>query len=93
MAEIGKITDAEVERLRQRLGAYYKGGPTLMEVSEDAIYNYSVDNGEVNPLYLDPEYAQGTRFGGLTASPALLTKSLFPIKGFPSGFLGVVAPE
>ena len=89
MAEIGKITDAEVERLRQRLGAYYKGGPTLMEVSEDAIYNYSVDNGEVNPLYLDPEYAQGTRFGGLTASPGFLGVIKHQTAGMVGGLPGV----
>jgi len=61
MTTIGKITGEGIRRLRERLGAYYKGVPTLLEITEDYIYNYAVDNGDLNPLYIDPGYAGGSR--------------------------------
>ena len=72
MVSIGRITDEGVENLGARLGSYYKGGPTLVEITEDAIYNYAVDNGDENPLYIDPDYAARSRFGGIIAPPAIV---------------------
>ena len=84
MVTIGRITDEGVENLGSRLGSYYKGGPTLVEITEDAIYNYAVDNGDANPLYVDPGYASRSRFGGLIAPPAIVDV----IKHYTAGMVG-----
>ena len=84
MVTIGRITDEGVENLGSRLGSYYKGGPTLVEITEDSIYNYAVDNGDANPLYVDPDYAARSRFGGLIAPPAIVDV----IKHYTAGMVG-----
>ena len=84
MVTIGQITDEALPKLQERMGAYYKGGPILLEVTEDAIYNYSVDNGDFNPLYLDSDYATKTRYGGIIAPPAMADV----IKHYTAGMVG-----
>ena len=84
MVTIGRITDEGVENLGSRLGSYYKGGPTLVEITEDSIYNYAVDNGDANPLYVDPDHAARSRFGGLIAPPAIVDV----IKHYTAGMVG-----
>jgi acyl dehydratase len=63
------ISDAEVERLRERLGAYYVSGPYRLDVSADDIRNNALANGDLNPLYIDSDYGQSTRFRGPVAPP------------------------
>ena len=87
MVSIGRITDEGVENLGARVGSYYKGGPTLVEITEDAIYNYAVDNGDANPLYIDPDYAARSRFGGIIAPPAIVDV----IKHYTAGMVGGLA--
>lgn len=64
-----QITDEGVERLRARLGAFYRSGPYRIDVTEDDIRNNAIANGDWNPLYLDPGYGARTRYGGQVAAP------------------------
>jgi Acyl dehydratase len=69
--EYGKMTDEAVERLRSRLGRVYKiEQPYLRHVNQDSITHVARALGDTNPLYLDPEYARGTRYGKMIAQPA-----------------------
>ncbi|MBI4200914.1 MAG: MaoC family dehydratase N-terminal domain-containing protein [Chloroflexi bacterium] len=68
----GKITEQGVARLKERIGAYYRGGQSTRVLGRDLIRMYALDMGERNPLYLDEEYARATRYGCLIAPPTIL---------------------
>jgi acyl dehydratase len=69
-AEFGKLTDSAVARSRERLGVPRPPrAPTNLEVSWDGSRHFANGYGDDNPLYCDPSYAQGTRWGGLIAPP------------------------
>ncbi len=69
----GRITDAEVDRLRSRIGEVVSVAepPYLTEANRDAIRRWAQATGDRNPLYLDEEYASKSRFGRLVAPPCL----------------------
>ncbi len=65
----GRITDEGIAELERRVGAYYQSGPYRLTVTADDILLHAAANGDINPLFSDPAYAAGTRFGGLIAPP------------------------
>ena len=65
----GRITDEGIAELERRVGAYYQSGPNRLTVTADDILLHAAANGDINPLFSDPAYAAGTRFGGLIAPP------------------------
>lgn len=70
--EYGKITDEAVQRLRNRMGKTFPiEYPYIRHVNQDSITHVARGIGDTNPLYTDPEYAKGTRYGKLVAPPAL----------------------
>ena len=70
----GHITEEGIERLRRRVGLQYKNPrpPHNFEVSWDGSRHFAFGYGDDNPLYCDPEYGRGTRWGGLIAPPNFL---------------------
>jgi acyl dehydratase len=71
--EYGKITDAAVARLQSRLGKVVPiQRPYLRHVNEDSIRHVAGAIGDTNPLYIDPQHARTSRYGGLVAPPAIL---------------------
>jgi acyl dehydratase len=70
----GVISDASFERSRQRLGIPQPNPtpPHNYEVSLDGLRHFAYGYGDDNPLWCDPEYAAGTRWGGLIAPPAFM---------------------
>lgn len=80
------ITDEDIERQRKLLGfmSPSKQREYIQTASVDAIRNWSHGCGDDNPLYCDPDYAAGTRWGGVIA-PAMMTGSInAPMKGDPT---------
>ena len=70
--EYGKITEAAVTALRNRLGKVYPiQMPYIRYVNQDSITHVARSIGDNNPLYVDPEYAARTRYGKLVAPPAI----------------------
>jgi acyl dehydratase len=67
----GVLTDAAVERMRQRLGVQYNQprAPHNFEVTWDGSRHFANGYGDDNPLWCDPEYGKKTRWGGLIAAP------------------------
>ncbi|MFI0961281.1 MaoC family dehydratase N-terminal domain-containing protein [Streptomyces sp. NPDC021080] len=67
----GVLTDAALERSRRRLGVPLpqRNPPHNYEVTWDAVRHFAYGYGDDNPLYCDPGYAVGTRWGGLIAPP------------------------
>lgn len=69
----GSITDAEVARLRERLGQVVTVSelPYLTEANRDAIRRWAMATGDRNPLYLEEEYAAKSPHGTIIAPPCL----------------------
>ncbi|MFD4510454.1 MaoC family dehydratase N-terminal domain-containing protein [Streptomyces sp. NPDC058457] len=70
----GVLTEAALERSRGRLGVPQpqRNPPHNYEVTWDAARHFAYGYGDDNPLYCDPEYAAGTRWGRLLAPPTFL---------------------
>lgn len=68
--------DAQVARLRARIGQ--ENGPVRRRVEAGAITKFALAIGETNPLYLDEDFAAGSRFGALIAPPTFLSRFCDP---------------
>ena len=74
MATVGSITDEGIERLRARIGIPepHPCPPHYLRPDTDAFRHVAECYGDDNPLFCDPEYAAGTRWGGPIAPPAMV---------------------
>jgi acyl dehydratase len=70
----GVLTEEGIARLRQRVGVQYNKAslPHNYEVTWDGTRHFASGYGDSNPLWCDPEYGKGTRWGGLIAPPNFL---------------------
>jgi len=70
--EYGKITEEAVAKMRNRIGRTFPiEQPYIRYINQDSIAHVARAVGDMNPLYVDPEYAAGTRYGKLVAPPAV----------------------
>jgi acyl dehydratase len=67
----GLLTDDKIERSRLRIGVpqVLPNPPHNLEVTHDALRHFAFAYGDDNPLYCDPHYAAGTRWGGVVGPP------------------------
>lgn len=88
-----KITDRGLAELRTRIGVPIEDTlePWCYEATRDNIRHYAHGIGDDNPLWCDPGYAEGTRFGGLVALPSFLFATNRIISGYVGGLSGVHA--
>jgi len=90
----GKITDEGIAKIRERIGKGFEGRrPWRTEASRDAIYHLALAIGDLNPMYLDEDYARKTRWGTLLAPP-IIVQSMDTLRavghsGLPEGLPGV----
>jgi len=89
-----KITDEGIAKIRARIGQGFPGRrPWRTEASADAIYHLAYAIGDLNPLYVDPEYAKRSRWGRLLAPPIMIqsmdTLRAVGHSGLPEGLPGV----
>ena len=70
-AGYGILTDAGIERLRQRIGIPTKrpNPPHNFVVNWDGTRHFAFGYGDDNPLWCDEAYGKGTRWGALIAPP------------------------
>jgi acyl dehydratase len=61
------------------------------EANRDAIRHYAYGIGDDNPLWTDPEYAAGTRFGEIIAPPTFLFAANRIVSGYVGGLPGIHA--
>ncbi len=81
-----RITDEDIERQRALLG-HMEASKTreyIQTATEDNIRNWAHGIGDDNPLFCDPSYARGTRWGGLIAPPMMVSVVNTPMKGDPT---------
>jgi acyl dehydratase len=69
-----RITDEAIARLRARIGVAepHPCPPHYLCPNEDAFRHVANAYGDDNPLYCDPAYAAGTRWGGPIAPPLMV---------------------
>src|ERR1700742_2798843 len=77
-----EIKDEDIERARLLLGvdAPISIDEFYREATTDGIRNFARGYGDDNPLFVDPEYASGTRWGGVIAPPMIhsaLSRKMF----------------
>jgi acyl dehydratase len=89
-----RITDEGIAKIRARIGQGFPGRrPWRTEASADAIYHLAYAIGDLNPLYVDPDYARRSRWGRLVAPP-IIVQSMDTLRavghsGLPEGLPGV----
>ncbi|MFH1485918.1 MAG: MaoC family dehydratase N-terminal domain-containing protein [Chloroflexota bacterium] len=82
----GKITDEGIEDIRKRIGVYYRVDRPTMVATRDMIMHFVNCMGDINPLFLDEEYAAKTRYSCIIAPPVFLLKVAY-ITGLKVGGL------
>jgi acyl dehydratase len=86
--EFPRITEGELERLRQRLGKPIEIRDAFnRNATSDTIRHFAHGMGDTNPLFTDDDYGKGTRWGAVIAPPTFLF-SCFG-RGAPMGLPGV----
>lgn len=78
MAEYGRITDEGIAELRkligvERTGSSMHGEMKAMTVSRDLIRRFAVGIADMNPLFLDEEYAKASPYGSIILPPGMLS--------------------
>lgn len=88
-----KITEQGLDDLRSRIGVKIENTvePWNYEATRDAIRHYAHGIGDDNPLWCDPEYARGTKFGDVVALPSFMFTTSRIISGYCGGLSGVHA--
>ena len=83
-----KITDKELDRLKQLLGVELEvKEPFNRYATPDTIRHFAHGIGDANPLFTDEEYGKSTRWGSVIAPPTFLF-SCFG-RGAPQGLRGI----
>lgn len=80
-----EITDHDIERQQKLLG-FYEAARTreyIQTATTDNIRNFAHGCGDDNPLYCDPDYASGTRWGSVIAPGMMAGVINSPMKGDP----------
>jgi acyl dehydratase len=77
MAEYGKITDEGIAELRkligiERTGSSMHGRAERMPIGRDIIRRFAIGIADMNPLYLDEEYAKNSPYGSIILPPGML---------------------
>lgn len=86
------ITQEALDALRSRIGQPFKRPvPHVTEATADSIRHWALGIGDDNPLWLDPEYARNTRWGGVTAPGTFLYAFDRVVSGYVGGLPGVHA--
>ncbi|MET0250088.1 MAG: MaoC family dehydratase N-terminal domain-containing protein [Sphingobium sp.] len=79
------ITDEDIERQKKLLGfdEPAKSREYIQTATTDNIRNFAHGVGDDNPLYCDPDYAKGTRWGSVIAPGMMAGIINSPMKGDP----------
>jgi acyl dehydratase len=78
--DYGKITAEGIERYKHRLGVPNPGVPAwYKEAHFDTMRHFAWSFGDDNPLWGDPEYGAGTRWGSIIASPFYVANLAEPV--------------
>jgi acyl dehydratase len=79
------ITDHDIDRQNKLLGIMHpsKMREYIQTATSDNIRNYAHGAGDDNPLFCEPEYARGTRWGNVIAPGMMVGQINSPMLGDP----------
>jgi acyl dehydratase len=87
-----QITDEALDQLRGRIGSSFERPyPHITQATRDSIRHWVFGIGDENPLWLDPEYAAKSRWGGITAPGSILYAFDRVVSGYVTGLPGIHA--
>jgi acyl dehydratase len=82
-----KILDSDIEKARKLIGLdVARGGKDMTWVgpaTPNAIKRFAYSVGDDNPLYFDPNYGRGTRWGSQIAPGSMAQHMMSPMHGDP----------
>jgi len=80
-----ELTDHDIERARLLIGIDLacRDKEQITKITEDNIRTYAQGCGSDNPLFVDEDYAEGTRWGGVFAPPIMSGFVNKPMLGDP----------
>ena len=92
-ARFATITDDAVASLRRLIGVPITETvePWCHEATRDNIRHYAHGIGDDNPLWCDPDYAAGTRYGTIVAPPSFVFALDRVLSGYVGGLAGIHA--
>ena len=67
----GSLADA-----RRLIGVDYRGARAVVEITQDNIRDFCNYMGSENPIFLNPDHAAKTRWGGIIAPPAMVGQAI-----------------
>ncbi len=74
--QVPGLDDNSLAEARRLIGADYRGAQATVEITRENIRTYCNYMGSDNPLFLDPEYAARTRWGGIIAPPVMVGQAI-----------------
>ena len=80
-----EITDHDIDRQKKLLG-FMQAAKTreyIQTATTDNIRNFAHGCGDDNPLFCEPDYAAGTRWGGVIAPGMMMAQINAPMEGDP----------
>lgn len=80
-----ELTDADIERARLLIGVDLasRDREQIQTATVDTIRNFAQSAGSDNPLFVDPDYARGTRWGSVIAPSMMAGVINAPMRGDP----------
>ena len=92
-ARFAVITDDAIASLRRLIGVPITETvePWCHEATRDNIRHYAHGIGDDNPLWCDPEYAAGARYGTIVAPPSFVFALDRVLSGYVGGLPGIHA--
>lgn len=67
-----RLTDEAIAAMRKRIGMERPAKPWNTVATKDAIRHFAEGFGDLNPLWIDEEYARKTKYGGIVAPPTFI---------------------
>jgi hypothetical protein len=74
--QVPGLDDNSLADARRLVGVDYRAARATIEITPDNIRDFCNYMGSENPLFLEPGYASGSRWGGIIAPPAMVGQAI-----------------
>ena len=74
--QVPGLDEGSLEDARRLIGVNYRGAQATIEITKDNIRDYCNYMGSENPIFLAPEHAGKSRWGGIIAPPSMAGQAI-----------------